>query len=81
MVPPDAMLAMTFLYVVGVLLALLFTDARPGERVLLSLVWPLGPLAFVVTVAILLAASIVAYPLVMVPAAVAVAAVVWWVLA
>ena len=68
----------TFLYVVGVLLALLYTDARPGERVLLSLLWPLGPLAFLVTVATLLAASLIAYPLVMIPAALVVAAVVWW---
>jgi hypothetical protein len=60
--------------------ALVRTDARPAERVLLSLLWPLGPLAFLVTIAILLAASVIAYPLLMVPAALIVA-VVWWVLA
>jgi len=69
--------AITIVYVAGVLWALLKSDARPAERVAVSLLWPLGPLAFVVTVAILLAASVVAYPLLMVPA-LAVAALVWW---
>jgi hypothetical protein len=59
--------------------ALVRTDARPAERVLLSLLWPLGPLAFVVTVALLLGASVIAFPLVMVPAVVVVA-VLWWAL-
>jgi hypothetical protein len=66
-------------YVAGVLWALLKSDASPPERVVLSLLWPLGPLAFVVTVAVLLAASVIAFPLVMVPAVVLLA-VVWWVL-
>lgn len=69
----------TVLYVAGVLWSLIKTDARPAERVVLSLLWPLGPLAFLVTIAILLAASVIAYPLVMVPAVV-VLAVVWWML-
>jgi len=37
-------------------------DARPGSRLGLALLWPLGPLAFVVTITILLAASLIAYP-------------------
>ena len=74
----DVRLTITILYVAGVLWSLLKTDARPAERVVLSLLWPLGPLAFLVTVAILIAASVVAYPLVMVPAVV-LPAVVWWV--
>ena len=68
--------AITILYVAGVIWGLLRTDARPVERVVLSLLWPLGPLAFLVTLAILVAASVIAYPLVMVP--VVVVAVVWW---
>lgn len=75
----DFRVALTILYVTGVVWALLRTDARPVERVVLSLLWPLGPLAFLVTVATLLAASVMAYPLVMIPAVV-VLAVVWWVL-
>jgi hypothetical protein len=37
-------------------------DARPAARLGLALLWPLGPLAFVVTITILLAASLIAYP-------------------
>lgn len=75
----EVRVAITVLYVAGVLWSLTKTDARPAERVVLSLLWPLGPLAFLVTIAILLAASVIAYPLVMVPAVV-VLAVVWWML-
>lgn len=75
----QTLVAITILYVAGVMWSLLKSDARPAERVVLSLLWPLGPLAFVVTVAILLAASVIAYPLVMVPAVVVVA-VMWWAL-
>lgn len=75
--PVAAVLAVV--YVAGVMWALVRTDARPAERVLLSLLWPLGPLAFVVTVALLLGASVIAFPLVMVPAVVVVA-VLWWAL-
>ena len=74
---PVAVIAIV--YVAGVLWSLLKSDARPAERVVLSLLWPLGPLAFLVTVAILLTASVIAYPLVMVPAVVVVAAM-WWTL-
>ena len=75
----DVRLAITILYVGGVVWSLLKSDARPAERVVLSFLWPLGPLAFLVTVTILVAASVIAYPLVMVPA-VAALAVGWWVL-
>jgi hypothetical protein len=53
-------------------------DARPLERVMLALLWPLGPIAFVVTITILLAAALIAYPMVGVPLLVAVG-VLWWV--
>ncbi|HEY1307550.1 MAG TPA: hypothetical protein VGF24_28550 [Vicinamibacterales bacterium] len=48
-------------YLAGALIALWRTDADPFERLLLALLWPIGPLAFVVTVAILLAASPLAF--------------------
>jgi len=70
---------MTILYAVGVVWALIRTNARLAERIVLSLLWPLGPLAFVVTIAILLAASVIAYPVVMIPAVI-VLAVLWRVL-
>lgn len=71
--------AITMVYVAGVLWALLKSDARPAERVAISLLWPLGPLAFLVTVAILLVASVIAYPAVMIPA-LALVALAWWVI-
>jgi len=71
--------AITILYFAGVVWSLARTDAQPAERVVLSLLWPLGPLAFLATVAVLLAASVIAYPLVMVPATMVVVAV-WWLL-
>ena len=49
-------------YVSGVVWGLVAIDARPAARVGLALVWPIGPLAFVVVVTIQLAASLIAYP-------------------
>jgi hypothetical protein len=48
-------------YLAGALIALWRADAGPFERLLLAVLWPIGPLAFVVTVAILLAASPLAF--------------------
>ena len=50
-------------YLLGVAAALVFTDARGMARVGLALLWPLGPLAFAGTVAILLLASLIAFPI------------------
>jgi L-ascorbate metabolism protein UlaG (beta-lactamase superfamily) len=50
------------IYVVGVVIALLTIDARGPARLGLALLWPLGPLAFLATVTILLLASLVAFP-------------------
>ena len=67
------------MYVAGVVWGLVAIDARPAARVGLALVWPIGPLAFVVVVTILLAASLIAYPAF--GAAVLIAAgVAWWAL-
>jgi hypothetical protein len=64
-------------YVAGAVCALLVTDARPAERLALALLWPLGPIAFVVTVAMLLMALPVAFPKVGIPLWLAAAAL-WW---
>jgi hypothetical protein len=64
-------------YVAGIVWCILVSDARPTERVTLALLWPLGPLALFVTVIILLAASVIAYPLVVVPVLAAVAVLCW----
>jgi hypothetical protein len=67
------------LYGAGVLVGLARIDAAPGARLGLSLLWPVGPAAFVVTVGGLLIVAAVAFPLVGL-AAVA-AAVLYWLLA
>lgn len=64
-------------YVVGVVSGLVLTDARPAQRVGLALVWPLGPIAFVVTITILIVATAIAYPLVGIPVLIAIG-VAWW---
>jgi L-ascorbate metabolism protein UlaG (beta-lactamase superfamily) len=49
-------------YVLGAVIGLLATDARGASRLALALLWPLGPLAFLLTVTVLLLASLVAFP-------------------
>jgi hypothetical protein len=48
-------------YLAGVAIGLWRTDDRWPTRVLLALLWPIGPLTFVVVVAILLAATPIAF--------------------
>jgi hypothetical protein len=50
------------IYVAGVLWGLLVIDAPPATKIALAILWPIGPLAFAVTVTILLAASLIAFP-------------------
>lgn len=66
-------------YLIGAGIALWRTDARWPTRLALAILWPLGPLAFVLTVALLLAASLVAFPAIGVGAATAAALVFWWI--
>jgi hypothetical protein len=66
------------IYAAGVLIALWRTDAHWPTRIAVGVLWPLGPLAFLVTVAILLAASLIAFPLVAGGIAVIGAIAVWW---
>ena len=66
------------IYAAGALVAIWRTDAAWPTRLTLALLWPLGPLAFLVTVAILLAASLIAFPVVSGLIAAVVAAAVWW---
>ena len=69
----------TVVYVAGVLIALVMSDARPLERVALAALWPLGPIAFIVTLLVLVLASAIAYPVVGVPLLVAIGFL-WWML-
>jgi hypothetical protein len=67
------------LYLGGAAVALWRTDASWPLRVGVALLWPIGPVAFAVTVSLLLAASLIAFPLI--GAIVAGAALAWWLLA
>jgi hypothetical protein len=66
-------------YLLGVVVGLIATQGGPGTRLLLALLWPLGPLAFVITVAGLLVVAAIAFPMFGVILAATLAAV-WWVL-
>jgi hypothetical protein len=55
------------IYVLGVFWGLLKIDAPPRERIGIALLWPVGPLAFVATVTLLLMALPVAFPKVGIP--------------
>jgi hypothetical protein len=59
---PDPAWLLTVAYAAGVVVGLLRTDAPPGARAALALLWPIGPLAFAVTVTVLLGAAVVAFP-------------------
>jgi hypothetical protein len=48
-------------YLVGVAIGLWRTDGPWTTRLLIAVLWPIGPLAFVVVVAILIAASPLAF--------------------
>lgn len=50
------------IYVLGVVAGLIFTDARPLARAGLALSWPIGPLAFVGVVSLLLVAALYIFP-------------------
>ena len=65
-------------YTVGALIVLWRTDAHWPTRIALAVLWPLGPLAFVITVGILLAASLIAFPLVAGGIAIIGALAAWW---
>ena len=65
------------IYVAGVAWGLLKVDAKPATKIALAILWPLGPIAFAVTITILLAASLIAFPLWGVAAVIA-AGVAWW---
>ena len=69
---------MAKIYVVGVLLGLIATQGGAATRLGLALLWPLGPLAFLITVAGLLVVAAIAFPMFGVMLAAAVAAGWWW---
>jgi hypothetical protein len=64
-------------YLVGVVVGLLATQGGPGTRLLLAVLWPLGPLAFLITVTGLLVVAAIAFPIVGVVLAAGIATT-WW---
>ena len=50
------------IYVAGVAWGLIVIDAPLTTRLSLAILWPLGPIAFAVTVTVLFAASLIAFP-------------------
>ena len=68
------------IYAAGALVAFWRTDASWPTRFALAALWPVGPLAFLVVVAILAGASLIAFPLVAGLIAGAGAAAAWWLL-
>ena len=65
------------IYMAGVLVGLLAAQGGLATRLALALLWPLGPLAFVITVAGLLVVAAIAFPVLGVVLA-GVAAAGWW---
>ena len=70
-----AMTAALAFYLGGAGIALWRADAPWPTRIVLALLWPLGPIAFAVTVSILLLASLIAFPVI---GAIVAAAVIGW---
>ncbi len=70
---------MAEIYVVGVLVGLIATQGGAATRLGLALLWPLGPLAFILTVAGLLVVAAIAFPMFGVVLVAGIAAG-WWVL-
>lgn len=66
------------IYVAGVVWGLMVIDARPAPKIALAILWPLGPIAFAVTITILLAASLIAFPLWGAAVLIVTGAVWWW---
>jgi hypothetical protein len=49
------------IYLIGIAIGLWRTDAPLPMRLLLAVLWPIGPLAFVIVIAILVAATPIAF--------------------
>jgi hypothetical protein len=64
-------------YLAGVAIGLLRSDAPWRTRVALAALWPIGPAAFAITVSLLLVASLVAFPILGVTVALAAGLTAW----
>jgi len=73
------LIGIEIVYLVGVLVGLLAIDGGLAARIGLALAWPLGPIAFLATVAGLLVVAAIAFPFFGVALAAAIVAA-WWAL-
>ena len=55
-------MSLAVVYVAGVAVALCAADAPPAARIGLALAWPIGPVAFVLTIAGLIVVAAIAFP-------------------
>jgi hypothetical protein len=67
------------IYLLGVIVGLIATQGGVATRLVMALLWPLGPLAFIITATGLLVVAGIAFPLFGVILAGVVAAA-WWLL-
>ena len=65
------------IYLLGVVIGLAVMRDPIGPRLGTALVWPLGPIAFVIVLAILLAASAALWPVAVLGSAAVLGAIVW----
>lgn len=64
-------------YLIGVAIGVFSVDGRAATRIGLALAWPLGPLAFVVTIGGLILVAAIAFPVFGVVLAAAAATAAW----
>ena len=69
-----------FIYIVGVAIGLIVMRDRWLVRVVTAVAWPLGPAAFLFVLTVLLAATVILWPLPILGAAGTIALVVWFLL-
>lgn len=65
------------IYMLGVIVGLIATQGGVATRLIMALLWPLGPLAFIITVAGLLIVAALAFPMFGVVLA-GIVATAWW---
>ena len=67
------------IYVIGLLIGLVVMRDPIGPRLATALVWPLGPVAFIAVLTILIIASVALWPVTVLGLAAVVGALVWFV--
>jgi len=67
------------IYVIGILIGLVVMRDPIGPRLATALVWPLGPVAFIAVLTILIIASVALWPVTVLGLAAVVSALVWFV--